>query len=569
MSNPFLQNSGVFQVVGPPGTGKTTWLISTVTTALQQGVLSDGKVTAVHEDDITVVAFTRAAAVNAWQRLSAAGIDLPEQNIGTLHSLTLRAMIENAEAAGTERPRLVRDMKGINAWNERYPERLMSVDTGEEETVTKATETDKALTVIDGLRARMIPVEEWPVESQELWALYDGFKQDEGLVDFTDLIHTAIEEGIFPRGIGLLLADEAQDFSPLEWKLLHQWTTVVDRTALIGDDDQAIYGGLKGASPEHFVNLEVPDSHRIVLSQSYRVPALVHAFAENVTSLIGTRLPKTYRPRDETGSLRFTPATWMRPMPMLKSLQALEGTVMILAYSKFQLEPTLEMLRAATIPYHNPYRPAYGAWNPLGQDSASGITARTRLRAFMKPEWTTQDLLHWTHLLKSTGVFPRGMRNRMKDDLDTLDPDVVPDVKAYFEADAYAALMARDLAFFTAHLSKQANNSRMKLCLKLAQEGLLEHDPRIVVGTIHSVKGGEADTVILFPDYPEAATDMDENLRVMYVGATRALKTLVVATAVDARGEQDAPPEKALSTQRLIRKARQTHAQRTAVPAAG
>jgi superfamily I DNA/RNA helicase len=64
---------------------------------------------------------------------------------------------------------------------------------------------------------------------------------------------------------------------------------------------------------------------------------------------------------------------------------------------------------------------------------------------------------------------------------------------------------------------------------------LLE-DPGVVVGTIHSVKGGQADVVYLFPDlsragnaqYDVAGVFRDSVIRLFYVGATRARETLYI-----------------------------------------
>jgi superfamily I DNA/RNA helicase len=68
----------------------------------------------------------------------------------------------------------------------------------------------------------------------------------------------------------------------------------------------------------------------------------------------------------------------------------------------------------------------------------------------------------------------------------------------------------------------------------------LRNPPRVTVGTIHSVKGGEADVVYLFPDLSRAAWQqmrnsqegMDSAVRVGYVGATRAREQLVIGSAV-------------------------------------
>jgi hypothetical protein len=58
--------------------------------------------------------------------------------------------------------------------------------------------------------------------------------------------------------------------------------------------------------------------------------------------------------------------------------------------------------------------------------------------------------------------------------------------------------------------------------------------PRIHPGTIHSVKGGQADTVILFPDLsPSGAellwsSDGAQVIRLFYVGITRAYHRLIL-----------------------------------------
>jgi superfamily I DNA/RNA helicase len=72
-----------------------------------------------------------------------------------------------------------------------------------------------------------------------------------------------------------------------------------------------------------------------------------------------------------------------------------------------------------------------------------------------------------------------------------------------------------------------------EIAARLGPQCLIE-TPRAVVGTIHSVKGGEADVVYLFPDlspagdaqYQIPGAPRDSIIRVFYVGATRARETL-------------------------------------------
>ena len=59
----------------------------------------------------------------------------------------------------------------------------------------------------------------------------------------------------------------------------------------------------------------------------------------------------------------------------------------------------------------------------------------------------------------------------------------------------------------------------------------LDQDPRIKISTIHGVKGGEADNVMLLTDiaprtYREMHSLPDDEIRVFYVAVTRAKKSL-------------------------------------------
>ena len=71
--------------------------------------------------------------------------------------------------------------------------------------------------------------------------------------------------------------------------------------------------------------------------------------------------------------------------------------------------------------------------------------------------------------------------------------------------------------------------------------GLVD-DPSVVVGTVHSVKGAQADVVYLFPDlskagdaqYQQHGSPRDSVIRVFYVGATRAREMLYICSGESA-----------------------------------
>ena len=75
--------------------------------------------------------------------------------------------------------------------------------------------------------------------------------------------------------------------------------------------------------------------------------------------------------------------------------------------------------------------------------------------------------------------------------------------------------------------------------LKRYGQGSLDEDPQIIIDTIHSVKGGEANNVLLYSkaNYPssfvnkKSADDKSDEKRVYYTGATRARDTLHILSS--------------------------------------
>jgi hypothetical protein len=76
---------------------------------------------------------------------------------------------------------------------------------------------------------------------------------------------------------------------------------------------------------------------------------------------------------------------------------------------------------------------------------------------------------------------------------------------------------------------KPKTREYLRACL--ANRERLTAEPRITISTIHRVKGGEADNVVLIPDLshnPWTQRHTDEEQRVLYVAITRARKTLTI-----------------------------------------
>ncbi len=313
--------------------------------------------------------------------------------------------------------------------------------------------------------------------------------------------------------------------------------------------------GFTGATPDAVLDPEIPDDHKIILKQSYRVPRAIHARAVRWIEQVTRRQEKSYLPRPFDGELnRLSSGTYKSPeYYILKTaLQHLERgqTVMFLAACGYMLQPVIQVLRKNAIPFHNPYRRSNGFWNPLRMSRGAGSN-RVLSLLVAHPQfgegsrtWTCGDLALWVEWLHSEGVIQRGAKKKLSS-LTTADTATIETLDDTFEPGALEAL----LQTFEGNYSELLDWWRRRLnptVFKRAQfpadiaavrgpRALLDV-PRVVVGTIHSVKGGEADVVYLIPDlsregdaaYQQAGAPRDSVIRQFYVGMTRARETLYI-----------------------------------------
>ena len=91
-------------------------------------------------------------------------------------------------------------------------------------------------------------------------------------------------------------------------------------------------------------------------------------------------------------------------------------------------------------------------------------------------------------------------------------------------------LLGKDVLWFDA-LDKMSPTDVAYIRAALRRGEDLRADPRIRLSTIHGVKGGQADEVVLMTDmaqrtYEEARRNPEDEARVWYVGVTRAREKL-------------------------------------------
>jgi DNA helicase-2/ATP-dependent DNA helicase PcrA len=520
-------NSNILMVFGPPGAGKTTHLAERIAKAAKR----------FGNNEIIVSSHTRAAA----RELVGRKLPIPKRSVGTLHSICWRAL---------GRPEIA-ELK-VDEFNAAFPHhRLSNGGIDIHDPVADAggkAPGDPLIAEAQRLRARMIDRDLWPAKIAAWQDDWEQWKADAEVVDFTDMIEQALETmphaPCAPR-VGFF--DEFQDFTALQVKLVLKWAKAMDYAMFAGDDDQILYS-FAGASVDAFLNLDVPEKYLTILDESHRLPRRIKELADAWIVKVSRRQPKEYSSTGIEGEIIRSPATYLKPAQLLEAIEdsiTAERTTMILASCAYHLAPIIKALRDAGIPYHNPYRPS--RWSPLGRHG--GKTAAARLLAFTRPAregglWAgTAEIDLWAAHLKSGSALRRGAKKTLGeiDEEFFLDDEVTEYLDAIFVPEVAERLRAPGL-LGPEWLIENVVESQQKAYaypLRIFEKHgsiALKEKPLVIIGTIHSVKGGEADDVILFPDLSLAAyrgwmrqgEDKDSVIRMFYVGMTRARRSLTI-----------------------------------------
>ena len=123
--------------------------------------------------------------------------------------------------------------------------------------------------------------------------IYEDYKKvgkEKALIDFDDMIGRAIQEVSFPP-LKILIIDEAQDCTPLQWSVIYKLAQNARRIYLAGDDDQAIYEW-NGADPRYFTRFF--PGRKVRLRKTRRFGKAIHHFSQIIRREIFNSEEKEY-----------------------------------------------------------------------------------------------------------------------------------------------------------------------------------------------------------------------------------------------------------------------------------
>lgn len=485
-------------ILGPPGTGKTTTLLNLVEDFLRDGV--DIK-------KIGYFSFTKKAAWEATHRAEEKFmIDAKEiPNFRTLHSFAFRMLGMNKER--------VMKHPDYRDFGLRCGIPIKTAWYSDEDGVFNSD--NEYLRLINKARVLEIPVldlydkneHQIDIERDLLYLLDQElirYKQEKGLYDYDDMLEQFVRQDISPS-FDVLFIDEAQDLSPLQWRMVRTIWAKADKTYIAGDDDQAIFRWA-GADVDTFIALKEEVDHVDTLNQSYRIPGgPIHELSQKIIRNVTNRFDKEYTPRQEMGDLtRYTDVT---------QVDMSQGEWLVLSSANYFLDDIKELCELQGWYY------AHKSKNSVKVDLLLAIQAWEKWRSSetLLPVASIKNIYSYLGDNVTKGY-------RMGKTMDENEEGY------YIQECMDDHGLQTDNVWFKAFAGLDVNTENY-IRNMLANKEKITQTPRIILSTIHAAKGGEADNVLILPDITKSAVNNndinpDELHRLFYVAVTRAKKSL-------------------------------------------
>ena len=485
------------KVLGPPGTGKTMTLLNEVNNYLMKGVPLN---------KIGYFAFTRKAAAEARDRFLNKNKNYVRSDVKffqTLHSLAFHTlgMSEENVMQPVHYEQIGKELSiRVNYYSENDESGYLNCDNEYFKLINKAR--IKNISIEDEFNTN-----EWSrdIDFEVLNHIYENFlnyKKSYNLYDFTDMVTQFVNNKDKCPSFDVVFIDEAQDLSPIQWKMFDILNDKSKDIFIAGDDDQAIFAWA-GADVNRFIDEPAEEE---VLQQSERIPLAIQELSNTILNRIqGKRKEKIYHAKkDKDGNVVQGKVDTIFD---IDNLDLTKGNWLILTRTTYRSDEISNLLKEKKLYFKNRY----------------GKSIDHKLY---------KSVLKWTELTKGKEISIADC----KDIYEYLDDNFN---EKKFENKS--SVRIEDLGFtpgvtwFDAFTNLD-QEKELYIRTLLTNGEKLSEEPRIEVSTIHAAKGGECDNVILVLDNAKKIREStsinvdkeDEEHRVWYVGVTRSMQNLYI-----------------------------------------
>ena len=362
---------------------------------------------------------------------------------------------------------------------------------------------------------------------------WKNWKAANNKMDYIDMLEKTIELGA-TLPVKRIYFDEFQDLGPLQYKLYSKWrdSPVVERVLICGDDDQAIYSFI-GASPKFMLEEE---GERVILGINHRNPKEIYERAQKLITQNKYRQSKEIVcVNNDKGIIEETDMSSDGIENITKVIRPEESTF-VLTRTNRQYLAICDVFDHLLIPYQR-----IKAGTPWSIPFLSFLEAVRKIETSPDEQLTPLELHSFVFNVPQKDYIVRGNKQTL---MKLFDPLSYNDLKKlYFKIPTQMQLQpftngseVRIATITEAAISKlkssrqRAISERYKL---LSYPTLPKTD--VWIGTFHSSKGLEKNTVVLIDSMPKKIANsilddtgaMEAERRVYYVAITRAKKRLV------------------------------------------
>jgi len=518
-------------IIGPTGSGKTTLLVNRGQELIEQ----------FGADTVITLGKSRCATLS---------LDNPWAQYRSLYKVCTEVYWEKLG----RKPQVQKYFYEL--WNASFPSWKLSHPTGSALTVWPAPSKeflgDVLMKKIEKLRHELTPANEWLPEEKRFFEAYVEIKEQVDEYNFTDLLEKALADiEYLPDPPAYILADDVQEWSPLEFTVLRKLAVKADLCHLACNPNIAvhysIYQPMFSAD-----NINKFKQNILLLNESFIHSMSVCHTANTLMSRSRQKLDVELVSNINIGSTRRLKAGYKEPAMIVDEVEACIAacqSIMILAASSHFLSPIIGELRERGIIFHNPAASKIQAWNPLTQGAVQAILAFLRpSRIFgigLGESWEIEDVYRFARIFEIEIEHSASSRQRLFDILRSraYPEDVLPRLKHVIPIgeEFISAALNGDLEFVRDRVIAKAQSAIDYLMNIKTRDRFvtLSDNPKVIVGDIQSVKHLYANTVFLTPDlsinqmsdWLSDGGKRERLLRIFNLGITRATNNLVICNS--------------------------------------